>query len=58
MNSPKLVPIRQSKNWARFAKYADEVGINLEAEEDWYSWYEAWMGGYNSAFADANEQDE
>lgn len=33
-------------DWPAFAKYAEELGIDLDYEGDWYPWWHIWCRAY------------
>ncbi len=35
-----------------FIRWAEENGINLDAEEDWLIWAQCWADGYNHGVED------
>lgn len=39
---------KKEYGWDEFVKYAREVGIGLDHEDDWADWWDCWKRGYKA----------
>ena len=48
-------PEKEKYNWNKFAEYANRVGISLDYEDDYGTWWDCWKEGYVCAISDVIE---